>query len=179
MAIFLAGYFAVWTGFALSALAFDGGVQSLIERWRWLDTRTHLIAGTILLLAGVFQFSSLKERCLDACRSPMGFLWRFYGRGFGRAWKLGVRHGVFCLGCCWGLMLTMTAVGMSSLLWMIGLTGVMAIEKSTRWGKRLVPVVGAALIVWGALTLLHSANEGLRTNHVHSPAEHNTLTHGH
>jgi predicted metal-binding membrane protein len=153
MVAFLAAYFVVWTGFALSALAFDGGLHALVERWRWLDARPHLIAGTVLVLAGAFQFSPLKERCLDACRSPMGFLWRYYGRGVGRAWELGLRHGLFCLGCCWALMLMMFAVGVGSLVWMAGLTGVMTIEKSASWGRRLVPSVGAALIVWGGFVL--------------------------
>ena len=111
-------------------------------------------AAGILMVAGAFQFSSLKESCLDACRTPMQFLGRFYGRGLGAAWRLGVRHGLFCLGCCWALMLTMFAVGVGSLAWMVGLTGIMLIEKTTRHGKRLAPIIGAGLLLWGALNLL-------------------------
>jgi predicted metal-binding membrane protein len=67
---------------------------------------------------------------------------------------LGLRHGLFCLGCCWALMLTMFAVGVGSLVWMSILTGVMLIEKTARWGRRLVPLVGVALLGWGASVLL-------------------------
>jgi predicted metal-binding membrane protein len=150
---FLAAYFAVWTGFALVALLSDAGLHRLVGRWRWLDERPRLIAGSVLVLAGAFQFSPLKERCFDACRSPVGFLWHHYRQGLRPAWDLGLRHGLFCLGCCWALMLTMFAVGVGSLTWMAGLTGVMLIEKTTPWGRRLVPLVGAALLVWGALVL--------------------------
>jgi predicted metal-binding membrane protein len=154
MAVFLGAYFAVWTGFAVAALAGDAVLHRLVRNWAWLGDRPWLIAGTVLVLAGAFQFSPLKERCLDACRSPVGFLWRYYGHGAGAAWNLGVRHGLFCLGCCWALMLTMFAVGVGSLTWMAGLTGVMLIEKTSTQGRRLVPLVGAALVIWGVLVLM-------------------------
>jgi predicted metal-binding membrane protein len=152
--MFLLAYFVVWTGFAVAALASDGLLHVLVERWRWLDTRPWLIAGSVLALAGAFQFSPLKERCLDACRSPLGFLWRYYRRGAWSAWRLGLRHGLFCLGCCWALMLVMFAVGLGNLVWMAVLTGVMVIEKTMPWGRRLVPVVGVVLLTWGGLVLV-------------------------
>jgi predicted metal-binding membrane protein len=153
--LFLLGYFAIWTSFAVVALIGDSGLHWLVARWTWLADRPWLIGGTILMLAGAFQFSALKERCLDACRDPLSFLWRFYRRGLRGAWMLGIRHGLFCLGCCWALMLTMFAVGIGSITWMVGLTGVMAIEKTSRHGKRLSPLVGVTLLLWGALVLLH------------------------
>lgn len=154
MAAFLAAYFAVWTGFALLALAGDAVLHRLVGAWGWLGDRPWLIAGAVLVIAGAFQFSPLKERCLESCRHPAQFLWRFYARGGGAAWRLGLRHGLFCLGCCWALMLTMFAVGVGSLTWMAGLTGVMLIEKTARRGRRLVPLVGGALLLWGVLILL-------------------------
>lgn len=155
IAAFLAAYFAVWTGFALVALLTDAGLHRLVARWSWLAERPWLIAGTVVIMAGAFQFSPLKERCLDVCRTPVNFLLRHYQRGVGAAWVLGLRHGLYCLGCCWALMLTMFAVGIGSLVWMVGLTGVMAIEKSTSWGRHLGAVVGGVLFVWGLLLLLH------------------------
>jgi predicted metal-binding membrane protein len=157
LAVFLAAYFAVWTGFAIVALAGDAVLHGVIGRWAWLGERPWLVAGSILLVAGAFQFSSLKERCLDACRTPVQFIRRFYDRGLPAAWRLGVRHGLFCLGCCWALMLTMFAVGVGSLAWMVGLTGIMLIEKTSPHGRRLAPVVGSALLLWGALILLQPA----------------------
>jgi predicted metal-binding membrane protein len=152
--LFLLGYFAVWTGFAVVALAGDTGLHWLVDQWSWLDRRQWLIEGSVLTLAGVFQFSPLKERCLDACRDPLSFLWRNYARGPAAAWRLGIAHGMFCLGCCWALMLTMFAVGVGSLAWMTAITGVMVVEKTMPSGRKLVPWVGAALVVWGALVLL-------------------------
>ncbi|HET7093980.1 MAG TPA: DUF2182 domain-containing protein, partial [Thermomicrobiales bacterium] len=154
---FLAAYFVVWTGFAAAALAGDALLHDLARRWVWLAERPWLIGALALLLAGGFQFSPLKERCLRQCRSPFGFLRRHYRRGVPAAWAMGVRHGLFCLGCCWALMLTMTAVGVGQLAWMAALTGVMAAEKSWRWGRRLTPLVGVVLLVWGALVVFQPA----------------------
>ncbi len=154
VAAFLAAYFSVWTGFAAVALLGDAGLHSVVERWHWVHERPWLVSGAVLVLAGAFQFSPLKERCLDACRTPVNFLLRYYQRGARAAWELGLRHGLFCLGCCWALMLTMFAVGVGSLVWMAGLTGVMVIEKTARHGRRIAPVVGIALLVWGALVML-------------------------
>ncbi len=72
----------------------------------------------MLALAGAFQFTPLKDACLDKCRHPGQFLMRYYERGAGGGFRLGARHGVFCVGCCWALMLVMFAAGVASLLWM-------------------------------------------------------------
>jgi predicted metal-binding membrane protein len=169
MAAFLGGYFAIWTAFALAALAGDAGLHWLVDRWSWLADRPWLISGGVLVGAGAFQFSSIKERCLAECRSPVQFLWRHYQRGVSGAWQLGLRHGVFCLGCCWALMLIMFAVGVGSLAWMAGLTGVMLLEKTSRLGRRLVPIVGVALIVWGGLILLPPGAATAHAGEVHAP----------
>ncbi|MFO7272136.1 MAG: DUF2182 domain-containing protein [Sphaerobacter thermophilus] len=157
LGIFLAAYFAVWTGFAAVALGADAGLHWLIDRWDWLAARPWLISGSVLLVAGAFQFSSLKEHCLHECRTPFTFLRQHYQRGLGPAWTLGVRHGLSCLGCCWALMLVMFAVGVGNIVWMVGLTGIMVAEKTTRWGRRLVPVVGITLLVWGLVVVLRPA----------------------
>ncbi len=154
---FVAAYFVIWTGFAAGALIADAGVHQLAHRWLWLHERPWVIGGSVLLVAGGFQFSPLKERCLRQCRSPFTFLRRHYQRGIMAAWALGLRHGLFCLGCCWALMLVMIAVGVGHLAWMAGLTGVMVIEKTSRQGRRLAPMVGVVMLVWGALVLLHPA----------------------
>jgi predicted metal-binding membrane protein len=152
-AAFVVGYFAVWTWFALMALAGDAVLHWLAEQIAPLRERPWLIGGGVLLLAGAFQFSALKERCLRECRSPFSFLQRHYRRGLAPAWDLGVRHGLFCLGCCWALMLTMFAVGVGNLAWMAGLTGVMVIEKTMPWGRRLAPLAGIVLTFWGVLVI--------------------------
>jgi predicted metal-binding membrane protein len=142
----LVGYFIVWTGFAIVALIFDDGLHTLVEQWSWLSQREFLISAAVLALAGGFQFTPLKERCLRECNTPIGFLWRHYDRGLRPALNIGIRHGIFCLGCCWALMLVMFGVGVTSLIWLMALTAVMVLEKATRWGRRLVPFVGIGLI---------------------------------
>jgi predicted metal-binding membrane protein len=148
-ASFLAGYLAIWTAFAGVALLGDAAVDALVAGWAWLAARPGLILGVALVVAGAFQFSPLKNACLTACRNPVGFLWQHYRRGAAGAWRLGLRHGMSCLGCCWALMLVMVATGVGSLVWMTGLTAVMVIEKTARRGARLVVPVGGALLAAG------------------------------
>ncbi len=148
----VSAYLAVWTGFALAALAADAGVHALVEHWSWLAGRPGLVLGGTLALAGAFQFSALKRACLTACRSPLSLVWAHYRRNAGGAWLLGVRHALYCLGCCWALMLVMFATGTGSLLWMLVLTAVMVAEKTTTWGTRLVAPAGIALIAGGLAT---------------------------
>jgi predicted metal-binding membrane protein len=81
--------------------------------------------------------------------NPVGFLWQHYGRGTTAAWLVGVRHGLSCLGCCWALMLVMFGTGVGSLVWMLVLTAVMVVEKTTRWGDRIAGPVGVALLIAG------------------------------
>jgi predicted metal-binding membrane protein len=171
MAAFLAGYFVIWTAFALLALGGDAALHWLVDRWAWLADRPWLISGGILLGAGVFQFSPLKERCLAECRSPVQFLWRHYRPGVANGWWLGLRHGIFCLGCCWALMLLMFAVGVGSLAWMAALTGVMLVEKTSQYGRRLVPIIGVALMAWGTLILLRPGAVTAHAGEVHASAD--------
>lgn len=110
----------------------------------------------LLAVAGAFQFSTLKYRCLDQCRSPLGFLASRWQGGHS-AWRslgLGVEHGIFCVGCCWALMLLMFAVSTVDLAWMLALAAAMAIEKTVPWGRRLSPLLGAALLVAAAVIAL-------------------------
>lgn len=154
LSAFVAAYFAIWTGFAALAIGGSLLIGHLITAWPWLDRHEWLVGASVLIAAGLFQFSSLKERCLTECRSPTMFLWSRYRRGLAAAWSIGLSHGVFCLGCCWALMLLMIVVGMGNLVAMAGLTGVMLFEKTHPLGRRLVPLVGVVLVFLGLLSLL-------------------------
>ena len=154
---FLAGYAAVWTGFAVLAFTGDAGIHHLVDAWPWLAAHTFVIGTTTFALAGAFQFSPLKNRCLTACRSPLGFFTRYYREGVGPAWRLGLRHGLFCVGCCWALMLVMFGIGIGSLVWMGTLTGVMVVEKALPGGRRIIPAVGVVLLLLAVLWLMHPA----------------------
>jgi predicted metal-binding membrane protein len=150
-AVFLAAYFAVWLAFAGVALLGDAGVHGLVERWGWLHAHEGLVLAGALGLAGTVQFTPLTRRCLRVCRDPRGFLFQHYRRGVAAAWWLGVRHGAFCVGCCWALMLVMFAVGAGNLWCMVALTAVMVAEKITHWGPRFVAPVGVLLLFAAAL----------------------------
>jgi predicted metal-binding membrane protein len=152
---FLAGYAVIWTAFAAGAFLGDTGVHYLVDLWPWLALHSWLIGAMTFFLAGLFQFSPLKERCLDQCRTPLGFFLHYYRKGVGPAWQLGMRHGTFCLGCCWALMLVMFGVGVGNLVGMAALTGAMVIEKTVQGGKRLSPVIGITLLLLGLLWLAH------------------------
>jgi predicted metal-binding membrane protein len=153
----LLGYVAVWTAFGVVAFLGDLGFHRLVHGWAWLAARPQVIAGSVVVLAGAFQFSSLKERCLRECRHPGPFLLQHYGRGIGAAFKLGKAHGLFCLGCCWALMLVGFAAGVANLWWMVALTALMVFEKTGRGGERGVGPIGAGLLILGGLTLVTPA----------------------
>jgi predicted metal-binding membrane protein len=153
---FLGGYALVWSGFGALAFAFDLTVHGAVRASPWLHEHEWLLGGSLLLLAGAFQFTKLKDACLDKCRHPAAFLLRFYERGTAGGLRLGARHGVFCVGCCWALMLVMFAAGVASLVWMALLTAVMVHEKTRPLGARAVPVTGLALLAAGSTTLLYA-----------------------
>ncbi len=154
---FLVGYAVIWTGFAAGAFLADTGVHRLVALWPWLAFHSWLIGAVTFFLAGLFQFSPLKEHCLDRCRTPLAFFLHSYRKGLEPAWQLGLRHGSYCLGCCWALMLVMFGVGVGNLAGMAALTGAMVIEKAVHGGKRLSPVIGVMLLLFGLLWLAHPA----------------------
>jgi predicted metal-binding membrane protein len=150
---FLGAYALVWSAFGLLAFGGDVLLHGSIERWHWLEHRPWLIGGGALLLAGAFQFTGLKDRCLTECRHPGAYLLRHYRRGVGRAFRIGAGHGLFCLGCCWALMLLMFAAGLANLVWMAALGAVMIYEKTGRAGDRMAQPVGFVLIGLGIVVL--------------------------
>jgi predicted metal-binding membrane protein len=154
-AAFVAAYAFVWTEFGFVAFAGDGVLHRAVDASPWLSAHEWLIGGGVLLVAGAFQFSSLKDRCLTECRTPVGFLMERYRPGVRAAFRVGVSHGVSCVGCCWALMLVGFAAGAGNLLWMAVLTTVMVVERSTSRGRAVVRPVGVALVALAALVLLH------------------------
>lgn len=155
LAAFLGGYAVVWSLFGLAAFAGDGLLHELVHALPALEQRPWLIIGGVLATAGVFQFTPLKDACLDACRHPGMFLMRHYRQGNGAAFRLGRDHGVFCLGCCWALMLLMFAAGFANLAWMAALATLTAYEKIGRNGPLVARAAGVVLLAGGALVLAH------------------------
>jgi predicted metal-binding membrane protein len=146
LATFAGAYAAVWTAAGLVGL----GAATLLARAA-AGVPGHLVLAGALALAGAFQFSPLKKRCLTRCRDPRAVLFTRYRPGAGGAWSLALRHALDCLGCCWALMAVMFAVGSGGLVWMLGLTAVMVAEKNAPWGRRLVAPLGVALLVAAVL----------------------------
>jgi predicted metal-binding membrane protein len=155
IAALLGGYALVWTAFGSLAFVGDTMVHATVDSTPWLQHHEWLIAGGTLALAGAFQFSRLTDRCLEVCRHPGAFVLRHYARGLPAAFALGRRHGLFCLGCCWALMLLMFAAGVANLWWMAALTALMIYEKTGAGGRRAVPVAGITLLACAALVFAH------------------------
>lgn len=151
---FLAGYLIIWTGFGLAASLAYLGAHAVVEQGHWLASRSEVGMGGVLILAGAFQFSTLKDRCMEKCRHPVAFLMAHYQRGVPAALKVGLRHGLFCLGCCWALMLVMFAVGIANLAWMAPLALLMLYEKIGKTGGKVIRPVGVVLIVLGLAMML-------------------------
>jgi predicted metal-binding membrane protein len=145
LTLFLAAYFTVWTAFALLAFTGDMQLHRLVDGWPWLAARSNLIVVLTLTLAATYQLTPLKDACLKACRHPGLYLVRHYRRGALNGLRIGFGHAMFCLGCCWALMLVMFAAGVAHLAWMGALALIMLVEKGMRRGDRIVAPVGLAL----------------------------------
>jgi len=148
---FVGGYLVVWTAFGVVAVAGDALLHAALHLQPGLLDQSERMAGGVIAVAGAFQFSRLKDRCMDRCRHPGTFLVRYYQPGTAGAFTLGVRHGLFCLGCCWALMLVMFMVGIANLAWMVPLALLMLYEKAGPGGDRVVRPVGALLLLLGVL----------------------------
>ncbi len=146
---FLLAYLAVWSGFSLVAAALQWGLQGLGLVDAAGASRTPLLAAGLLVAAGAVQFTPLKQACLRKCRTPLGFLAVEWRPGFRGAAAMGLRHGLFCLGCCWALMLLPFVAGTMNLLWMAVLTAVVALEKLAPRGVLLSRGLGVLLILAG------------------------------
>lgn len=150
-ALLVAGYLWIWLLVGVVVYGLNHLIRGALEQSAWLVSNLWVIGAGVLLLAGLYQFTALKHKCLEKCRSPLSFImehWRG-GRGEQEAFHLGIRHGIFCIGCCWSLMLLMFVVGVGSLAWMLALAALMAVEKNLRWGRRLSNPLGVLLIAAG------------------------------
>ena len=152
--VFLLGYLVVWTGFAALATVAQWGLHnaSLLSSTMGESTSS-ILGGSLLLAAGIFQWSPLKYVCLAHCRSPLGFLIAEWKEGTTGALRMGLRHGLFCLGCCWVLMSLLLVLGVMNLLWIAALAGFVLVEKVAPRGLWVSRITGLLLFGWGALML--------------------------
>jgi predicted metal-binding membrane protein len=145
------GYLAVWAA---------AGVPAFGLAWLagWLagthPSAAHVLAVTVFAACGVYQLSSLKDRCLRHCRSPLGLLLHYGSyQGRSRDLRVGIHHGAYCLGCCWGLMVILIAVGVMNVATMVGLAGLVLIEKVWRWGPAAGRLAGVAALALAVATV--------------------------
>ncbi len=148
---FASGYLLVWTGFSLAASA----AQWALQRTALLDPSMELadrrFGAAVLIAAGAWQWTPVKQACLSHCRNPLAFVQQHGGfRGTpAAALGLGVRHGAYCLGCCWVLMLLLFAGGIMNVLWIAGLSVLVLVEKLTAQGRTMARAAGLLLVLWG------------------------------
>jgi predicted metal-binding membrane protein len=150
----VAGYLLAWAGFGVIAYVLSRALGKLAPMGMGMAPSRLAVwsAAIALTVAGLYQFTPLKARCLRHCRSPLGFLLHFGNmKGRLRDVRVGAYHGGYCVGCCWSLMLVLVAVGIMSWAWMVGLTAVVFVEKVWRSGVGFGYAVGGALILSGLL----------------------------
>ena len=152
--VFVAGYLVVWVGFGIAAYLVAVGVERLADRSMWLMDNAARLGGLVLLLAGLYQLSPLKNICLAKCRSPMAFVLQSWRDGYRGAFRMGLEHGVYCLGCCWLLFVILFPLGIMNVAAMALITVLIFAEKSWPVGRQVARLAAAALVVWGALVLV-------------------------
>ena len=154
MLIITLSYFVVWAVFSLIACIFqyflhNNGVVDMMGTFQ-----NKFIAGILLIGAGLFQFSSLKNACLEKCRNPLSFIMGRKIRGYTDVTYLGLQHGIFCLGCCWLLMLLLFVNGVMNLLWVVAITAIVLIEKMLPFEQLSSRFLGFLLVGWGSYLII-------------------------
>jgi len=148
--VLLAGYLSIWLVFSISAAAFQIGLISIGSIQDPVRPVQGWLAAGILLLAGLYQFSALKDACLEKCRNPFTTLFANWTTSTAGVFRLGLQQGLFCLGCCWALMLVMLVIGTMNLVWMALFTLLAVLEKSGS-GKVTSRFSGGILLAWGGI----------------------------
>lgn len=148
MTAFASGYITAWAPYSVAAAAVQHRALSAT------GSLPRTLGALVLIGAGLFQFTPLKHACLRHCRNPLTYFLRRWRTGPPSGFRVGLEHGLFCVGCCWALMGTVFAVGLMSLVWMVGLAAVGCVEQLAPGGDRLARGVGAALVVWGVWRLI-------------------------
>ncbi len=152
-AAFLLGYIVVWTGFsALGAVAQWGLHHAALVSAAGVSTNV-IFGGLVLVVAGLFQWSRLKNACLTHCRSPLAFFMTSWRPGRSGALVMGLEHGAFCVGCCWALMALMFVAGVMNLLWLAAIAGLVLVEKLAPSGHQIGRGAGVLFVVWGLYLL--------------------------
>lgn len=152
--LFIGGYLLVWTAFSLGAMALQVLFEELQLASSMMVVTSKWLGGTILIAAGSYQWSRLKDKCLAQCRSPIQFITGHWREGRLGALRMGATHGLYCLGCCWALMLLLFVGGVMNLLWVAIIAGFVLSEKLMRRGRLVGRISGLGLIGSGVFLLI-------------------------
>ncbi len=151
--LFAGGYLAVWTGFSAVATVVQWQLHKIGVLTGMMQIASPLMSGLILVGAGLYQLTRLKQTCVVSCQHPVGFIMRYWRSGDGGAFQMGLVHGVLCLGCCWFLMALLFVGGVMNLFWIAGLAIYVGLEKFSARLKWLPRIVGIFLVSSGLLVL--------------------------
>src|SRR5262245_15345494 len=153
-AVFAGAYLVAWGGFSVISVALQWGLERAELLSPMMASRNAAFGGALLVLAGIYQLSPLKHACLRSCRAPIDFIARHWRAGRRGAFRMGVQHGLYCLGCCWALMALLFFGGVMNLYWMAGLALFVLLEKTIPPGHRLASLTGLGLVAWGVALLI-------------------------
>jgi predicted metal-binding membrane protein len=151
--VFMSGYLLAWAGAGVLAYAVSDLGRSLLGSELSWDRGGRWLAGGILVVAAVYELTPLKDVCLGKCRSPLGFLFGAWRDGLSGALQMGIRHGGWCIGCCWALMAALFALGVMSLAWMAFVAALIAAEKTLPWGRAVTYGTATVLLLLGVLLI--------------------------
>jgi predicted metal-binding membrane protein len=151
---FAAGYVVVWAGFSLGATVLQRMLSGLLLLSPMMEIISPKAGAVLLFIAGLYQLTPLKLACLRTCQSPLGFIMSHWRTGWSGAFYMGVRHGAYCVGCCWALMLLLFAGGVMNLIVIVALTAFVAFEKLARFGVYGARISGVVLILAGVWMMI-------------------------
>jgi predicted metal-binding membrane protein len=151
--VFVGAYLLTWTLFGVLAYFAALGAEKLAGRSAWVIDNVALLGGVVLIAAGLYQLSPLKHVCLSKCRSPMQFVLHHWRWGYGGAFRMGIEHGAYCLGCCWLMFVILFPLGIMNLVAMALVTALIFAEKSLSLGRRISWIAAGILIIYGALVI--------------------------
>ena len=162
--VFASAYLVAWGGFSVIATALQWELERAELLSSMMASSDAVLAGALLVLAGVYQLSPLKHACLRQCRGPIDFVSRHWQAGRRGAFRMGVHHGLYCVGCCWALMALLFVGGAMNLYWIAVLALFVLLEKTAPPGHRLASLSGLGLVAWGVTLLVAVAQVPHRLN---------------
>ena len=154
--VFLGGYLLAWTAFSFAAASGQIALHRAALLSADMAAQSGILSAIILIVTGLYQLVPMKNACLTHCRSPLSFLTHHWREGLGGAVRMGFLHGLFCIGCCWALMMLLFVAGVMNLLWVAAIATFVLVEKLSRQGLLLGRVAGAMLIFWGSYVFIRS-----------------------